>query len=324
MTLNSKNKFGFVNGTLSKPTSSSAETQLWERCSDMVLSWILNSIDPSSVHSLIYHECPRDVWLDLENRFSQSNNPRIFKLKRDIANLTQGSMNISVYFTTLKDTERVFQFLMELHDSYASIRSQILAMDPLPSVTKVYSILHQEEKQRLLHISTVPTESAAMAVPRPFSHPSDSKGQRHGHPKCGHCGHDGHWKAQCYKLHGFPNNKSQSHGTPDRKLGSSMAANTVTSPSPSSEVAVHGLTNEQYHQLLDLLSPPNTNFANFAGNLTSCHSVFSSNTEWIIDSSASDHMTSNLSSLDNIQLLNQPCSLKLPNGPINEEADWNG
>ncbi|XP_057953924.1 uncharacterized protein LOC131148213 [Malania oleifera] len=102
MTLNANNKFGFVNNTLPKPTSSSAETQLWECCSDMVLSWILNSIDSSIVHSLIYHECPRGVWLDLENCFSQSNNPRIFKLKRDIANLTQGSMTISMYFTTLK------------------------------------------------------------------------------------------------------------------------------------------------------------------------------------------------------------------------------
>ncbi|XP_057976015.1 uncharacterized protein LOC131163445 [Malania oleifera] len=100
--LNAKNKFGFVNGTLHKPTSSLAEIQLWERCSDTILSWILNSIDKSIVHNLIYHECPRDVCLDLEDCFSQSNNLRIFKLKRDIATLTQGSMTISMYFTTLK------------------------------------------------------------------------------------------------------------------------------------------------------------------------------------------------------------------------------
>ncbi|XP_057962404.1 uncharacterized protein LOC131153977 [Malania oleifera] len=160
---------------------------------------ILNSI----IHSLIYHECSRDVWLDLDDHFSLSNNPRIFKLKHDIGTLTQGSMTISVYFTILKghwdelsllastpqctcgvlkeltrmqDTECVFQLLMGLYDLYASIHGQILAMDPLPSVTKVYSILHQEEKQHLLHISSVPTEFVAMVVHRNFSHPSDSKG----------------------------------------------------------------------------------------------------------------------------------------------------
>jgi len=156
MALNAKNKLSFDNGTLSKPTSSIAEIQLWERCSDMVLSWILNFIDKSIINSLIYHDCPRDVWLDLEDRFSQSNNPRIFKLKCDVATLIQGYMTIPAYFTTLKgywdelamltpapkctcgvlkelthmqDIEWVFQFLMGLHDSYAPIRNQILAMD---------------------------------------------------------------------------------------------------------------------------------------------------------------------------------------------------
>ena len=70
MALNAKNKLSFIDGTLSKPTTSASETQLWERCSDMVLSWILNSIDKTIVNSLIYHACPRDVWLDLEDRFS--------------------------------------------------------------------------------------------------------------------------------------------------------------------------------------------------------------------------------------------------------------
>ncbi|XP_057954062.1 uncharacterized protein LOC131148366 [Malania oleifera] len=213
MALNAKSKFCFTNGTLPKPTTSPVETQLWERCCDMILSWILNSIDKSIVYNLIYHECHHDVWLDLEDYFSQSNNPRIFKLKRDIATLTQGSMTISVYFTTLKGHWDELAML-------ASTPYQILAMDPLPPVTKVYSILHQEERQRLLHISNVPIEYATMAVPSNFSHHPDSKGQGRGHPKCDHYGHDGHWKAHCYRLHGYPNNKSQSRGTLDGKSGS--------------------------------------------------------------------------------------------------------
>ena len=65
-------------------------TQLWDRCNDMVLSWILNSIDKNLVACLIYHDSAQAVWLDLEARFSQSNNPQIYKLKRDISTMLHG------------------------------------------------------------------------------------------------------------------------------------------------------------------------------------------------------------------------------------------
>jgi hypothetical protein len=340
--LNAKNKLVFVNGTLSKPKSSVAKTQLWEHCSDMVLSWILNSIDKSIVKRLIYHAYPHDLWLNLEDHFSQSNNPRIFKLKRDIGTLTQGSMTISAYFTTLKghwdelamltptpqctygilkelnhmqDAERVFQFLMGLHDSYASICSQVLAMNPLPPINKVYSILHQEEKQHLLHIPSIPTESAAMMVPCHLSHRFDSKGRGRGRPKCDYCDRDGHWRAHCYKLNGYSNNRTQPRGTLDRISGSSKAANNVigsstpvgasktenivTGSSTSPKIIIPSLTNDQYNRLLEFLSPANTNSANFMVTLSPVTLLSFSNREWIIDSGASDHMTSCFSTLDN-------------------------
>ncbi|KAM7519479.1 hypothetical protein LguiB_018441 [Lonicera macranthoides] len=37
---------------------------------------------------------------------------------------------------------------MGLNESYFAIRGQILLMQPLPTVRKVYSMLFQEEKQR--------------------------------------------------------------------------------------------------------------------------------------------------------------------------------
>jgi hypothetical protein len=80
---------------------------------------------------------------------------------------------------------------MGLYDSYASICGQILVMNPLPSVTKVYSILHQEEKQ-CLHIFSVPTESVAMVVPYVFSYCSDNKGRGHDCPKYNYYDCDGH------------------------------------------------------------------------------------------------------------------------------------
>jgi hypothetical protein len=76
----------------------------------------------------------------------------------------------------MQEIECVFQFLIGLNESYASICSQILAMDPLPNVGKVYSIIHQEEKQRLLHLPTSNSDSIAMAANQTFlqSHPNES------------------------------------------------------------------------------------------------------------------------------------------------------
>jgi len=62
-----------------------------------------------------------------------------------------------------------------------------------------------------------------------------------------------------------------------------MVVNNVTSRSTSSEITILGLTNDQCNRLLDLLSPLNTNSANFASNLASYHSTSFPNHEWIID-----------------------------------------
>ena len=51
---------------------------------------------------------------------------------------------------TLQQEERLMQFLMGLNDSFSAIRSQILLMDPLPAVNKAYSLVLQEENQRLM------------------------------------------------------------------------------------------------------------------------------------------------------------------------------
>ncbi|KAB5573882.1 hypothetical protein DKX38_001076 [Salix brachista] len=107
-----------------------------------------------------------------------------------------------------------------------------------------------------------------MAAPRNFSHRFDSKGRGRGRPKCDYCDRDGHWRANCYKLNGFPGNKTQSHGTITKFSNPSKAANNATGPS-NSEIPIPGLTSDQYNRLLDFLSTPNTSSANFAGSLIS-------------------------------------------------------
>ncbi|KAA8524272.1 hypothetical protein F0562_010695 [Nyssa sinensis] len=101
--LSAKNKLGFVNGTLTKPTNPSDPLySAWERCNDMVLSWILNSVMKNIASSILYIDVVADAWKDLKERFSQGNRPRIFQLKKALNSLTQDQMTVSDYFTQLK------------------------------------------------------------------------------------------------------------------------------------------------------------------------------------------------------------------------------
>lgn len=182
MALCAQNKIGLVDGSLPKPTSAPADIQAWKRCNFMVLLWILNVLSKTLADSVIYAETAHSVWKELEDRFSRSNVPRIYHLKRSIAVIQQGLQSLVEYFTLLKvlrdelasynvirdctcgahknctcdahkavsaalQSEKVYQFLMGLNDSFAHVRSQLLTMDHFPNVNRAYSLLLQDEQQ---------------------------------------------------------------------------------------------------------------------------------------------------------------------------------
>ena len=78
-----KNKLGFIDGSIPKPTGTDPNlTSSWICNNNMVISWILNSISKEISASVIFTDSAHDIWLDLKDRFQQSNGPRIFQLRR--------------------------------------------------------------------------------------------------------------------------------------------------------------------------------------------------------------------------------------------------
>ena len=56
-------------------------------------------------------------------------------------------------------------FLMGLNETYAAVRGQILLMEPMPPLSKVFSLLLQDEKQRKVGTRKVLVDaSAALAA----------------------------------------------------------------------------------------------------------------------------------------------------------------
>ena len=98
------------------------------------------------------------------------------------------------------------KFLMGLNDSFSQVRTQVLLMDPIPSFSKVYSLLTQGETQRKTpNASIVKVDSTILATKLSNDHHStNSGGKGKDRPICTHCGKTGHIVDKCYKLHGFP------------------------------------------------------------------------------------------------------------------------
>lgn len=99
-----------------------------------------------------------------------------------------------------------------LNDSLSHIRRQILLIDPLPAINKVFFLVLQEERQRDIFIVSPSQETIAM-----LTRTNKPQQNRFGKPKTFliifarkdlsvhvHCGLPGHLVDKCYKLHEYP------------------------------------------------------------------------------------------------------------------------
>ncbi|KAL5852756.1 hypothetical protein ACOSQ3_007874 [Xanthoceras sorbifolium] len=68
--LRAKSKLGFIDGSFPIPKEQD-DISNWERCNDLIGSWILNSISPKIRPSILYAETAAQIWTDLKNCFSQ-------------------------------------------------------------------------------------------------------------------------------------------------------------------------------------------------------------------------------------------------------------
>lgn len=75
----SKNKLGFVDGTIPQPDASSSDFPLWKWNNRIIASWIINSVTPEIYASVIFSSSTATIWSDLKARFQQKNGPHIFQ-----------------------------------------------------------------------------------------------------------------------------------------------------------------------------------------------------------------------------------------------------
>ncbi|XP_074299199.1 uncharacterized protein LOC141630251 [Silene latifolia] len=292
MALTSKNKDCFVDGTLVKPPKTNKKYSQWICCDFMVRQWILNSLVPSIKDSLKYVNSTKELWFELIERYDQASALEVYQLKKKLEGISQDNSSLVDYNGKMKNlwetldgldpiplcscgkieqctcsllkkiidrvnTAKLIQFLMGLNRGYDTVRSQILSMDPLPSIKKALGFLQKIERQKQItesvHTITEASAYASYKVPdhkKNVGYSGKADGslvnsdkycdhyEKKGHTKatyfglnrCPHCNKFGHNPLNCFVIKGFPNDKGKGKSKVTN-FKSGASANTVNTSS---------------------------------------------------------------------------------------------
>ncbi|XP_019261605.1 PREDICTED: uncharacterized protein LOC109239486 [Nicotiana attenuata] len=332
----------------------------WDRCNNIVISWLTSSLSPTIVESVQYSESAESIWKQLEHRYGTVNGTKIFEIKRKLGSTQQGSLDVASYFNKLKrlwdelvtmrknhgnccacaakpgiqrdeEEDKLHELLMGLNEVYVGVRSNLLMMQPPPLLDSAYNILLQDESQRQVQFNPQLTpESASFNAnvnvkqqfpPKQYNQKVDFDHSK-GNMFCKYCKKPGHLIDKCYKLHGFPQNFKFNKGK--RVVATVSADSAQFQPCIGSHVSAQPMAQTQINHAPEP-QPNLMGSSNFAGSVLSllvytgddshaCMFCSVSRDVWIIDSGATDHMTSNKEILSNLTPFPTPYLVTLPNG----------
>ncbi|XP_055831032.1 uncharacterized protein LOC129900095 [Solanum dulcamara] len=306
-----RNKLGLVDGTCRKEMFGKELWGQWKRVNAIVLLWLMNSVSKNLLSGIAFASSNSSVWTDLQERFDRIDGSRTYSLHKEIAILQQEASSVFIYYTKLKilwdefevlvpspgcscensrgyvahmNRQKLYQFLMGLNDSYHQARSQILMIDPLPTINQAYAIIVGNESQK-----AVVTGINNLGL---YSSILDSVAI-------------GHTKESCYKVVGYPPDfKSKRKIQTKRPAEESTSNNIVSQAEKDIKQLLQGCTNtkDQYEQILKMMSQqsgprvtaPDCNKANNAGKALF---ITGNSDVWIVDTGATNHMVSKLEML---------------------------
>ncbi|KAL2926967.1 Protein SlyX-like protein, partial [Bienertia sinuspersici] len=224
--LAARRKLGFVTGVVVRDKEDPKKQELWDTCNNVVISWLHTAVSDTIKKSVLYSNSVRDIWLQLERRFTVSNDTLKYRISKALYDIKQNETSINDYYTRLcvlweelenlndypvitqmtpkvrayidairkqQEEQQLFQFLNRLDDDYSSQRT--------------CAQLQQVEAQRQMFSATeAGEESFAM----------NSKGVKWGDAQvtggkkgvfeeyCKVCGKRNHTATKCCYVKGFP------------------------------------------------------------------------------------------------------------------------
>ncbi|KAF3644820.1 putative U2 small nuclear ribonucleoprotein B''-like [Capsicum annuum] len=284
---------------------------------------------------IMYASVASVVWNELLERFNKVDGARTFNLHKEIATLSQRTASVSCYFSKLKDLWeefealvpapgcdcekskefvlhlqklKLFQFLMGLNETYTQARSQILLMAPLPTVNQAYAMIMSDESQKSIATNAGVLRSGPTGIGRSLDLAMFTRNGTQKFKK--------NYNLQCDFLYKVTSDSQDTtemttrQGSHSRSIQSNWFNDGCHQEESEmqldqlGQMGITAFTKEQYDQILKLInknsgastSTETTNAAN-AGISVFLASYESRN--WIIDTSATNHMVGKLDLLVN-------------------------
>lgn len=101
--LSSKNKLGFVDGSIKRPVNSNTIGKVWDIVNDIVIGWLLNSMDEKISGSVLYFKTTKEILDELEHKFGQSSSAQLFSVEEQISKASQcNGIPIADFYTKIK------------------------------------------------------------------------------------------------------------------------------------------------------------------------------------------------------------------------------
>ncbi|XP_021756646.1 uncharacterized protein LOC110721766 [Chenopodium quinoa] len=315
LSFESRRKFGFVDGTISKPTEKKKMLD-WDMMNSMLVSWILRAIEPKLAASIPSFDEAKRLWDYLEKRYCEASGPCLQQLRASITNCKQlqhmsvkdyynqlmgffdnlvrlkpphgcecgnCSCNVAAKYESDRQEEKLHQFLVDIDDvKYAVVRTNLLLQQPPTTLDRALQALIQEERSCNIAQTKSHDDKAEAHV---FALPDRGKN--------------------------FSLQRDKSKGGTSSALAASRSAAPAAShssaasrPAPAAAATDHGKGAVRAHAVGDVSSSPSQD---------TLFALKELQLEHIIETGASHHVTGDESFLMDVQSM-LPCLVGLPDG----------
>ncbi|XP_009791618.1 uncharacterized protein LOC107760191 [Nicotiana tabacum] len=262
-------------GECKRPEPDSLSLRQWMCCDDIVTSWISNSLAKDIADIIEYANDATELWTELEDRYNQTNGTKLYKIQKEINDLSQGVC----YYTKMKKlweelnnlsakSQYSCQYICGAKESMHKVEhgSSIFSTDPRGKHREVRpnNLLMMESVSmnvftpRNINLHIVESTSLNATAPRndnfKTNYSTGNYPNRRPRPFCDYCKRPGHTKDKCFKLHGYSQNNNFS---PKFNKDKRISANVNGAPVESMPAKNDGTTSQGCSDSNNMNSPLN-------------------------------------------------------------------